>query len=238
MQGDESTRSGSASTDRMELHAGVSMLRERLLQRPLIFNRERSVMGCYLGTRKEFLDVIALPDNRVPCLFPEKIGGHYVRLDRPIGHGIGSIWVSFSPDLMHWGDSQLVIAPRPGYWDSYRVGASCVPIETNEGWLEIYHGTKMTSAGPIYRTGVVMLDLEDPSVVIGRSDVPIHAPRADYERIGDINNVVFASGAIVEDDGTVKVYYGAADTSICLATGNLADLIDVALEGSNRSRLG
>ncbi|MCK4373867.1 MAG: glycosidase, partial [Candidatus Brocadiae bacterium] len=87
------------------------------------------------------------------------------------------------------------------------------------------------------RAGVVLLDLEDPSVVIGRSDVPILAPRTEYERIGDINNVVFASGAIVEPDGEVKVYYGAADTAICVATAPLDELIDIALEGSNRTHL-
>ncbi len=186
----------------------------------------------------ERLGIISEPGNKDGLLFPRKVGDDYVRMDRPIGNDVGSIWVSRSPDLMHWGRSEMVLAPRPSYWDSYRVGASAVPIETEEGWLEIYHGTKMTSAGPIYRAGAVLLDLDDPSVVIGRSDVPILAPRADYERIGDINNVVFASGAIVEDDGSVKVYYGAADTSICVATGKLSDLIDVALDGSNRSRMG
>lgn len=195
-----------------------------------------------LATTEDFLHyerlgVISEPGNKDGMLFPRKVGGRYVRLDRPIGHGVGSIWVSFSPDLLHWGDSRIVICPRQGYWDSYRVGGSAVPIETEDGWLEIYHGTKMTSGGPIYRAGVVLLDLEDPSVVIGRSDVPILAPRTDYERIGDINNVVFASGAIVEPDGEVKVYYGAADTAICVATAPLDELIDIALDGSNRTHL-
>jgi predicted GH43/DUF377 family glycosyl hydrolase len=102
-----------------------------------------------------------------------------------------------------------------------------VPIETDEGWLEIYHGVKMTSGGPIYRAGTALLALDEPTRLIGRSDVPVLSPRTDYERIGDINNVVFASGAIVEPDGEVKVYYGAADTAICVATTTLQELLDV-----------
>jgi len=179
----------------------------------------------------ERLGIISEPGNKDGLLFPRKVGGRYVRMDRPIGNWIGSIWVSFSDDLLHWGDSAVIIAPRPGYWDSYRVGASAVPIETEEGWLEIYHGVKMTSGGPIYRAGVALLDLEDPTRVISRSPVPILAPRADYERIGDVANVVFASGAVVEPDGSVKVYYGAADTAICVATTTLSDLLDVAIGG-------
>ncbi|MHC4480342.1 MAG: glycoside hydrolase family 130 protein [Planctomycetota bacterium] len=179
----------------------------------------------------ERLGVVSEPGNKDGVLFPRKVGGRYARLDRPIGNGVGSIWVSFSPDLLHWGESKVVITPREGYWDSYRVGGSTVPFETEEGWLEIYHGVKMTSGGPIYRAGVLLLDLEDPSVVLGRSDVPVLSPRTEYERIGDINNVVFASGAIVEPDGTAKVYYGAADTAICVATARVEDLLAVARAG-------
>lgn len=178
----------------------------------------------------ERLGIISEPGNKDGMLFPRRVAGQYVRFDRPIGNGVGRIWVSFSEDLEHWGDSRAVISPRPGYWDSYRIGASCVPIETETAWLEIYHGVKMTSSGPIYRAGVVLLDLEDPSVVVARSEVPVLAPRTDYERIGDINNVVFPSAAVLEDDGEVKVYYGAADTSICVATATLQELMDVATQ--------
>ena len=179
----------------------------------------------------ERLGIISEPGNKDGVLFPSKIGGRYARLDRPIGNDVGSIWVSFSEDLLNWGDSRVVICPRPGYWDATRVGASAIPIRTQEGWLEIYHAFKMTSGGPIYRAGVVLLDLEDPSIVVGRSAVPVLAPRMPYERIGDVNNVVFVSGAIVEPDNEVKVYYGAADTSICVATGPLGELIGIARNG-------
>ena len=177
--------------------------------------------------RFERRGIISEPGNKDGILFPRKVGGRYVRFDLPIGFGVGSVWVSFSPDLRHWGDSHVIVTPRGGHWDSYRVGGSTVPIETEEGWLEIYHGVKMTSGGPIYRAGTVLLDLEDPARVIGRSDVPVLSPRMEYERVGDINNVVFASGAVVEPDGQVKVYYGAADTAICVATTTLDDLLAI-----------
>ncbi len=173
---------------------------------------------------------ISGPGNKDGVLFPEKIDGLYARLDRPIGRGIGSVWISYSPDLIHWGRSDFLFGPRPRYWDSYRVGASAPPIRTDQGWLEIYHGVKMTSAGPIYRTGAVMLDLADPGIVLGRSLSPLQSPREDYERVGDVGNVVFACGAIVEDDQTVKVYYGAADTAICVASAPLGEIIAACFE--------
>jgi len=174
----------------------------------------------------ERLALVSGPGNKDGVLFPEKINGLYARLDRPIGNGIGSIWISYSPDLIKWGRSELVISPRPRYWDSFRIGASVPPIRTDRGWLEIYHGLKMTTAGPVYRVGTVMLDYDNPTKVIGRSLSPVLSPRQEYERIGDVGNVVFASGAIVEPDGEVKVYYGAADTSICVATAHIDELIE------------
>ena len=174
---------------------------------------------------------VSEPGNKDGVLFPEKVGGLYARLDRPIGADVGSVWVSYSPDLINWGRSEFVFAPRPRYWDCYRVGASAPPILTDAGWLEVYHGVKMTSAGPIYRIGTIMLDRDDPSHVIGQCIEPSLSPREDYERVGDVGNVVFACGAIVEDDGEVKVYYGAADTSICVATADLDDIVRSCLEG-------
>lgn len=178
----------------------------------------------------ERIALISEPGNKDGVLFPEKINGRYARLDRPIGNGIGSIWLSFSEDMIHWGDHQLLMTPRPGYWDSYRIGASAPPIKTEAGWLEIYHGMKMTRSGPIYKIGSVLFDLENPSRVIARCDEPILSPRETYERIGDVNNVVFACGAIVEENDDIKIYYGAADTCICVATGKLSQLIERTLE--------
>lgn len=180
----------------------------------------------------ERVALVSAPGNKDGVLFPEKINGLYARLDRPIGNSVGSIWVSYSKDLRYWGRTQVVISPREGYWDSFRIGASVPPIRTDEGWLEIYHGTKMTSAGPIYRVGTVLLDLEDPSKVIARCNVPLLSPREDYERIGDVGNVVFACGAIIEDDGEVKLYYGGADTCVCVATAPLDDVLACTLDGT------
>jgi len=181
----------------------------------------------------ERISLISAPGNKDCVLFPEKIGGLYARLDRPIGKGVGSIWISYSKNLKSWGRSQVVISPREGYWDSFRIGASVPPIRTEEGWLEIYHGTEMTPSGPIYRTGTVLLDLEDPSKVIVRCEVPTLSPREHYERIGDVGNVVFACGAIVENDGEVKLYYGGADTCVCVATAPLKDILDTTLAGKS-----
>ena len=179
----------------------------------------------------ERIAMVSGPGNKDGVLFPEKINGYYARLDRPIGNGVGSIWISYSPDLINWGQSEIIISPRPRYWDASRVGASVPPIRTDSGWLEIYHGFKMTAAGPIYRIGTVMLDLDNPSKVIGRCLNPVLSPREEYERIGDVGNVVFASGAVVEDDGEVKLYYGAADTSICVASAHIDELIGSCFEG-------
>ncbi len=178
----------------------------------------------------ERVALVSRPGNKDGVLFPERINGLYARLDRPIGNGVGSIWVSYSPDLIRWGRSELVISPRPRFWDAFRIGASVPPIKTEHGWLEIYHGVKMTSAGPIYRAGTVMLDMKNPAKVVGRCLSPILSPREDYERIGDVGNVVFACSAIVERDGEVKLYYGAADTSICVATCHIDELIESCFE--------
>jgi predicted GH43/DUF377 family glycosyl hydrolase len=177
-------------------------------------------------TKYERVALVSEPGNKDGVLFPRRINGRYARLDRPIGRSVGSIWVSYSPDLVNWGDSEVVLTPREGFWDEYRVGASVPPIETPEGWLEIYHGVKMTSAGPIYRIGTALLDLEDPGKVVRRGNAPILSPREEYERIGDIFNVCFACGAVIGEKGDVKVYYGAADTAICVATCTFDELMN------------
>lgn len=173
--------------------------------------------------------LISQPNNKNAVLFPRKINGRYARLDRPYSGVYGSIWISYSDDLIAWYDSEVVMTPRSGYWDADRIGAGTPPIELDYGWLEIYHGVKHTSFGPIYRMGAVILDHEDPSIVIARSAVPILSPREIYERVGDVGNVVFACGVILEDDGMVKLYYGASDTHICVGTAKVTDIIDACL---------
>jgi predicted GH43/DUF377 family glycosyl hydrolase len=178
--------------------------------------------------------LISEPVNKDGALFPTKINGRYARLDRPMVGSHGDIWVSYSEDLIHWGNAQVAMTTRADHWDCVRVGASAPPIATDQGWLEIYHGVKDTAAGPIYRLGVAMLDLQDPAQVVGRAAIPILTPREYYERVGDIGNVVFSCGAIVEQHtGLVKIYYGAADTCICVGIAKLDALIQRCFEGED-----
>ncbi|UCE59225.1 MAG: glycoside hydrolase family 130 protein [Phycisphaerales bacterium] len=179
----------------------------------------------------ERIALISEPVNKDGALFPRKINGRYVRFDRPNVGSTGNIWVSYSDDLINWGGSEVVMSTRTDHWDRSRIGASAPPIETEQGWLEIYHGVKEAAAGPIYRLGVVMLDLENPAHVLGRAAIPILTPREYYERVGDIGNVVFSCGAIYEEQTRqVKMYYGAADTCICVGTAKLDALIERCFE--------
>ena len=174
----------------------------------------------------ERIALISEPVNKNAVIFPKKFNKRYVRFDRPTTKGIAT-WISYSYDLIHWGDSKVVFETRPGYWDSNRIGPGAPPIRTKKGWLLIYHGVKKTSAGPIYRLGLALFDLKDPSKLIGRSREPILSPSEYYERSGDVPNVVFTTGAILEKNGEVKIYYGAADTCICLATAHIDDLLSL-----------
>jgi len=175
------------------------------------------------------IGLVSEPGNKDAVLFPRRINNLYVRFDRPHIGPTADMWISYSPDLTYWGKSKVIMEVRPGYWDSDKIGAGAVPIETKEGWLEIYHGVRSTGAGKIYRLGCALFDLEDPSRLIGRSQIPIISPREMYERAGDVPNIIFTCGAILEDNGEVKLYYGAADTHICVATCRLEDLIKSCL---------
>ena len=170
----------------------------------------------------ERIGIISEPDTKAGVLFPSKINGKYARLERP-NEG-SSIWVSYSEDLIHWGENTPVLSPRGGYWDLNRVGAGTPPIEIDIGWLIIYYGVKETSAGPLYRIGAAIVDKNRPENIIGRSNAPILSPREEYERIGDTPNIVFASGAIIKEDNTLILYYGAADSCICMGTSSIESI--------------
>ncbi len=175
----------------------------------------------------ERLALITEVDNKDAVLFPEKINGQYVMIDRPSGFGgaRGDIWIQFSPDLIHWGSAKVLLAPEPG-WSSNKLGISTPPIKTPEGWLVLYHGVRQTGSGRLYRVGALLLDLEHPEKVIGYTPHFIFGPEESYERTGDVPNVVFPCGAIAEPDGTLKMYYGAADTYIALAEAKIQELVD------------
>ncbi len=174
----------------------------------------------------ERIALITEVDNKDAVLFPEKINGQYVMIDRPGGFGgaRGDIWMQFSPDLIHWGRAQVLLAPEPG-WASAKLGISTPPVKTEEGWLVLYHGVRTTGAGRLYRIGAMLLELNQPQKIIDFTHHFIFGPEEFYERTGDVPNVVFPCGAIPEEDGTLKMYYGAADTYIALAEAKIDDLI-------------
>jgi predicted GH43/DUF377 family glycosyl hydrolase len=170
------------------------------------------------------------PEDKDACLFPRRFRGRFALIHRPIVRGEAHMWVSFSPDLKHWGDHRALIKTRSAYWDCHRVGLACQPIETQHGWLIFYHGVRSTTAGEIYRMGMALLDLEEPWKVLRRSDEWVLGPRADYEQIGDVSGVVFPTGAtIIKETDQLNLYYGAADSTIAVATASLSECIDYIL---------
>lgn len=167
--------------------------------------------------------VIFMPDNKDVAIFPEKINGKYYALNRPISYDyqVRDMWISESTDLIYWGNHTKLMGTREGYWDNERIGCGAVPFRTDEGWLEIYHGS---SKNNIYCLGAVLLDADKPWKVIARSKKPILEPQKDYELNGFFGNVIFTCGVLYEE-GRVKIYYGAADTCIAYAEINLADIL-------------
>ena len=177
----------------------------------------------------EWLGFVSDPGNRNGILFPEKINGLYARFDRPMtSWDGGNIWISFSPDLIHWGQSECVLKNTAVRWAWSKVGGGCAPIKTSEGWLNLFHGVRtQCKSHYVYQSGVCLHDLEDPTWVIAVSEKPIITPMADYELHGQTPSVCFITGAIVEDDGEVKVYYGGADTVMCAGTIQIQTLLDL-----------
>lgn len=180
----------------------------------------------------DVVEVITQPMNRGASLFPEKINGKYYKLDRP-GAGDaarGGIWLSSSPDLIHWGCFRPLLNPGYVRWGTQKIGPT-PPIRTERGWLMIVHGVFTPCDGPHYSIGAVMLDLEEPWKVIGKTMSYLLTPRELYETHGFVDNVVFPCGALADaTKDELRLYYGAADTSICLASGSLNAVIDACME--------
>jgi len=191
---------------------------------------------------------LSVPDNRNMVLFPEKIGGKYVRLERPFPvysrAGIGTspfntpfdTWISDSPDLAYWGNSHLLLAVEQVWYANDKVGPAAPPVKTRAGWLTTFHAVDFDADRgkngweaawrKRYCAGIMLLDLEDPTKIVGICKDPLIAPEADYEVDGGFrNNVIFPGGMILEDTGEVKIYYGSADTVECVATAHVDDLI-------------
>ena len=170
------------------------------------------------------------PEDKDACLFPRRFEGRYAMIHRPIIRGEAHIWIAFSPDLKHWGDHQALLPTRGGQWDCHRVGLGAQPIETKEGWLIIYHGVRITTAGSIYRVGLALLDLEDPRRIRCRSNEWVFGPVEDYELMGDTPQVVFPTGAILDKDtNRLRLYYGAADVSVALAIADMDELMNYVM---------
>jgi predicted GH43/DUF377 family glycosyl hydrolase len=180
--------------------------------------------------RLERIALITQADHRNVVLFPRRFGDRYVRLDRPHSEiSPWSIWISYSPDLVHWGESRVVLKPLAYHWDEMKVGPGATPIKTEKGWLNIFHGVFKTMDGAVYRLGVALHDLEDPARIIAVADEWILQPEDPWEIGGYVHNVVFCCGAVDEADGTVKLYWGGADTVMCAGTARVADLVELCL---------
>jgi predicted GH43/DUF377 family glycosyl hydrolase len=187
-----------------------------------------------LATTKDFRQFERLgpaqhPDDKDAALFPRRFEGRWMLIHRPTStQGRSHIWASFSPDLRHWGDLTLLLEAREGaWWDADKIGLGPPPLETPDGWLIMYHGVHRTAAGSLYRVGLALLDLDEPTIVLRRSDDWVFGPSEPYERIGDVVGVVFPSGWIHDRSSQqLRLYYGAADTSVCLATADLGQVLD------------
>ena len=197
-----------------------------------------------LATTRDFktfqrLGPVMPPEDKDAALFPIRFNGRWAMLHRPVpsaGLAGAHIWLSWSPDLKHWGDHRILLrARRGGWWDANKIGLSPPPLRTDEGWLLLYHGVRQTASGAIYRLGLALLDLQDPTKVLARSDEWVFEPEAEYERFGDVDKVVFPCGWLAVN-GEMRIYYGAADSRLAIATAKVADLLDWLRQTSGRMR--
>ncbi len=188
--------------------------------------------GVSLALTKDFrtferFGVVMPPEDKDAALLPRRIAGRWALIHRPMTALGAHMWISYSPDLRHWGSHKIILeARRGGWWDANKIGLCSPPIETERGWLMIYHGVRQTASGSIYRLGLALFDLERPEVCLQRGDSWVFGPETSYERGGDVKDVVFPCGQTIGADGdTINVYYGAADSSIALATGSIRSIL-------------
>lgn len=168
------------------------------------------------------------PEDKDAALFPRRLGGRWAMIHRPSPlRGFAHMWISYSPDLHHWGDHELLLEARDGaWWDARKIGLGPPPLETSDGWLICYHGVHETAAGPIYRVGLALLDIDEPRTILRRTDEWVLAPTAPYERSGDVNKVVFPTGWVLNPETQkLSIYYGAGDSAIALVTADLGEVL-------------
>jgi predicted GH43/DUF377 family glycosyl hydrolase len=174
------------------------------------------------------LGVVMSPEDKDAALLPRRINGEWALIHRPVGFMGAHMWLSYSTDLKHWGTHKLMLEARRGaWWDANKIGLCNPPIETERGWLVVYHGVRHTAAGSLYRLGLALFALEEPETCLIRGDEWIMGAVTDYERVGDVGNVVFPCGHTVLPDGdALRLYYGAADHCIALATTRISTLLN------------
>lgn len=190
--------------------------------------------GISLALTTDFKDfrrmgMVMPPHDKDAAFLPRRPNGHWAMIHRPSTPGEDShIWISYSPDLKHWGQHRIILMARRGaWWDSGKIGLSCPLVETPEGWLMIYHGVKQTASGTLYRQGLALLDLEKPERCLLRGDQWVFGPEEHYELVGDVGGVVFLTGYTLRDGGdTLYLYYGGADKCVALATASTRGLLD------------
>lgn len=172
--------------------------------------------------------LIMQPEDKDAALLPHRIAGNWALIHRPVSAPGAHMWLSYSSNLRHWGSHKLIMEARlGGWWDANRIGLSPPPIETPQGWLVIYHGVRQNAAGSIYRLGLALFDLNTPERCLKRSNEWIFGPEEPYEQRGDVDNVIFPCGYTIAPDGdSIHLYYGAADTSIALASGSLRTILE------------
>jgi beta-1,2-mannobiose phosphorylase / 1,2-beta-oligomannan phosphorylase len=175
--------------------------------------------------------VVMPPEDKNAALFPRRIDNQWLLLHRPVAMTGADIWLSRSDDLHSWRlPERMILCRERGWWDAARIGIGPPPIETEEGWIQLYHGVRVTTAGSIYRVGAALLDLQEPWVVRRQLSRWLLSPTEPYERVGDVGNVVFPCGAIQRSDANeIDIYYGAADTTVCMATISQSELLAALL---------
>jgi len=188
--------------------------------------------GVSLALTKDFrsfqrFGVIMAPEDKDAALLPRRIDGHWALIHRPMTPLGAHMWISYSPDLRYWGRHRMILEARRGaWWDANKIGLCSPPIETSEGWLMIYHGIRQTASGSLYRLGLALFELDNPEKCILRGDSWIFGPETEYERKGDVRDVVFPCGyTMAPDKDTINLYYGAADSSIALARASVQSLL-------------
>jgi predicted GH43/DUF377 family glycosyl hydrolase len=183
--------------------------------------------------------VIMPPEDKDAALLPRRIGNYWAMIHRPVTTLGAHMWISYSPDLHHWGSHKVMLeARRGGWWDANKIGLCSPPIETEKGWLVLYHGVRQTASGSIYRLGLALFDLERPEICLRRGDSWMFGPETPYERGGDVSDVVFPCGQTIgADRDTINLYYGAADSCMALATGSIRCLLAwLELDSSTNER--